>query len=219
MNQAVRANSTRVPKDAIRGWHFLHANKRLAVYEFSTAHYDTGPFVRKGDIFYVDDAPCPCNTGLHASMQLSDAINYAPGSVLCRVDSWGDVQTEADKLASHYRRVRWMVQLSAEFLREMCLAVIENCARYKLRRTKSFQRVLTAVKTGSPVVAQQALYAQHCSGAAERLFRGFLNAPNLLKFLGYMADGNYFDCVNTPAVRRFIDTIMAKQIEAMVKKP
>jgi hypothetical protein len=60
---------------------------------------------------YVD--PKPCKAGMHASEDVLDAIEYAPGSTLCRVAVWGDVKHEEDKLCGRFRHVLWAAKPSA----------------------------------------------------------------------------------------------------------
>lgn len=46
-----------------------------------------------------------CERGLHASRHPFDALTYAPGSVLCRVECAGDIVEGHDKLVSSRRRI------------------------------------------------------------------------------------------------------------------
>jgi len=48
-----------------------------------------------------------CRKGLHASIKSLDALKYAPGSVVCRVECSGDVIHGEDKLVCSRRRVLW----------------------------------------------------------------------------------------------------------------
>ena len=50
-----------------------------------------------------------CASGLHASCRLIDALEYAPGPWLSRVECWGDVDSQSDKLVCRHRRVLWIV--------------------------------------------------------------------------------------------------------------
>jgi hypothetical protein len=51
----------------------------------------------------------PCQHGLHGSVQLIDALNFAPGSILRRTEHQGTIVGGSDKLASSERRVLWQV--------------------------------------------------------------------------------------------------------------
>ena len=46
-----------------------------------------------------------CTSGLHASRDPFDALQYAPGEVLCRVEMDGDIVEQPDKLVARRRRI------------------------------------------------------------------------------------------------------------------
>jgi len=46
-----------------------------------------------------------CESGLHASEDVFDAVRYAPGSVLCRVEVDGTILRDTDKLVASRRRI------------------------------------------------------------------------------------------------------------------
>lgn len=46
-----------------------------------------------------------CRSGLHASRDPFDALQYAPGAVLCRVEMDGDIVEQDDKLVARRRRI------------------------------------------------------------------------------------------------------------------
>ena len=48
-----------------------------------------------------------CKSGYHASRRLIDALRYAPGAQISRVECWGDVQEQDDKLVARNRTVLW----------------------------------------------------------------------------------------------------------------
>jgi len=62
----------------IKAWHFVSENKKLG--------YDDGRIVRKGRTYKVNCEPVLCKSGLHGSVRILDALNYAPGPILCRVE-------------------------------------------------------------------------------------------------------------------------------------
>ena len=81
--------------DRIVAWHFL-TNDGLD---------RDGNKVEIGQTLSVEGPLTICEHGLHWSERLIDALRYAPGSVLCRVEAWGDVQRESDKGCTRYRKV------------------------------------------------------------------------------------------------------------------
>ena len=48
-----------------------------------------------------------CTSGLHASVRAIDALRYAPGETLCRVECDGEMLDGGDKLVCRQRRVLW----------------------------------------------------------------------------------------------------------------
>ena len=81
------------------GWHFLPADRRL--------QYSDGRRVVKGRILRVDESrPLElCDYGLHASPTVTDALHYAPGPILCRVELIGPRLDGDDKSCAYARRV------------------------------------------------------------------------------------------------------------------
>ena len=89
---------------AVAGWHWLNAEGTVARYEDSPL---SGRKVRAGQVLRHRGGVEVCRRGLHASRRALDALHYAPGPVVCRVASWGEVSREDDKLASGFRRCVW----------------------------------------------------------------------------------------------------------------
>jgi hypothetical protein len=85
-------------EDRIQAWHFLPANRRIRWGKWKDP-------VRTGVVYVHRGAVEICNTGLHASIQAIDALEYAPGPVACLVECWGDVQQHDDKLVCSRRKV------------------------------------------------------------------------------------------------------------------
>ena len=51
-----------------------------------------------------------CESGLHASRKITDALKYAPGSTVCRVKiGENDYIEEGDKLVARRRKILWRV--------------------------------------------------------------------------------------------------------------
>ncbi len=65
-------------------------------------------------------------SGFHGSRKLLDALNYAPGTMLSRVEHRGDIQEQSDKLVSRERRILWRFEadsLLRKFACEQALSV------------------------------------------------------------------------------------------------
>ena len=86
-------------KKSVLAWHFL-AEKKLA--------NGDGRTVKVGKKLTVEGQPNLCSNGLHGSIRLIDALDYAQGSILCRVRHSGIIVKGDDKLCSTERTVLWM---------------------------------------------------------------------------------------------------------------
>ena len=65
-----------------------------------------------------------CESGYHASRRLFDALRWAPGTQLSRVECWGDLKEEEDKLVAKNRKVLWTLDV-AMILHELAYRVAE----------------------------------------------------------------------------------------------
>jgi hypothetical protein len=83
----------------ILAWHFLADNRLM--------RDGYGP-VEAGWTYMYDGLPIPCHQGLHASRRAIDALDFAPGAVICRVECAGRVVEGHNKLACTERTVLWM---------------------------------------------------------------------------------------------------------------
>ena len=90
-------------KNNILAWHFLPEN---GLTRFNKIKVEPGvEIVHKGKLEL-------CNSGLHASIKLDDALSFAPGPILCRVRCEGRVKQGDDKLVCSRRTVLWMFDAS-----------------------------------------------------------------------------------------------------------
>jgi len=101
----------------IEAWHFCADTLR-----------DGRPIPPDGEWLVHEGDVIPCLAGLHASVRLIDALEYAPGSTLCRVILRGDIQHHAnDKIVGRERQIVWRIDAAAvlrEFARRCALDVI-----------------------------------------------------------------------------------------------
>jgi hypothetical protein len=77
-----------------RAWHFTADTLR----DGRPIPADGEWLVHTGDVYM-------CESGLHASLQPFDALQYAPGATLCLVDVDDIVTSENDKLVCRRRRI------------------------------------------------------------------------------------------------------------------
>jgi len=105
-------------------WHFLSEDKRLG--------YGDGRLVEVGATLECKGDPVLCDNGMHGSVRLIDALRYASGPIVGRVEIEGDVIEGDDKLCGRRRTVLWMLdatRLLHEFAcqsAEDALALVEQ---------------------------------------------------------------------------------------------
>ena len=85
----------------ILAWHWVREDRRLG--------YGDGREVRAGETIEHKGRIALCESGLHASTKILDAIQHAPGPVICRVRLSGDVIRGGDKVVATRRETLWMV--------------------------------------------------------------------------------------------------------------
>ena len=88
--------------ERVMGWHFLADDGSRRDGEKpapgGTEDYD-GPLLM-------------CQSGLHASRRPLDALGLAPGSLIRRVECWGDIVMDGDKFICRHRRELWRLDIT-----------------------------------------------------------------------------------------------------------
>ena len=105
----------RVGTGPVLAWHWLHDDRTMHCAQVHTdthtrAHLDP---VEVGWTYWVKGQIKLCEWGLHASGDVLDAFQYAPGLVLCRVEMGGRIRKCHDKLVAETRTVLWMADMTA----------------------------------------------------------------------------------------------------------
>ena len=96
--------------------------------------YNDGRRIVVGETLHVDGEIMPCERGLHLSEHLIDALQYAPGPILWRVEGSGTVVPHGnpvDKYACSDRKALWMIDATPvlrRFARACALDVIHQWA-------------------------------------------------------------------------------------------
>jgi len=91
--------------EPILAWHWLCNSHKL-----SHRHAGVeGAVVTAGQVLEVDQTRIKlCKYGLHASISPLDALIYAPGATICRVEVGGKILHGDDKLVCSQRRCLWI---------------------------------------------------------------------------------------------------------------
>jgi hypothetical protein len=101
----------------MQAWHFLSEDKRLC--------YGDGRVVEVGVPLECEGEPVLCDNGMHGSIRLIDALRYAKGPIVCRVEIEGDVIEGDDKLCGRSRTVLWMLD-ATQILHEFACRCAED---------------------------------------------------------------------------------------------
>ena len=80
-------------------WHFLPANRMTRW---------NSQLVTVGQTLISPDSLKLCESGLHASVKALDALQYAPGPIICRVELGGKIVQDKDKCVASKRTCRAM---------------------------------------------------------------------------------------------------------------
>lgn len=110
-----RPDRARRPATPVAGWHFVDETLR-----------DGRPVPADGVALRHDGAVAICASGLHASERILDALKYASGNIVCRVECDDVESRQEDKLVCRSRTVLWRVDgesLLRDFARRVALDV------------------------------------------------------------------------------------------------
>ena len=132
------------------GWHFLREDKKL--------QFEDQRKVRKNIWMKAKNCtePVLCQAGMHASPSVLEALQYAPGPILCRVELRGKVVADTDKMCGLERRIIGMVDFTP-YLHEFAC----SCAEDALKIAKvDDPRCWNAIKTKRAWLAGKATDAE-----------------------------------------------------------
>ena len=103
----------------VLAWYFAPNDNKL--------RYGDGRDIILGETHSVACTPLLCIRGLHASVNIMDALQYAPGDTLYRVELSGMMSVGTNKIAAQRRKYLWSVdtkELLGVFARKCALDVI-----------------------------------------------------------------------------------------------
>src|SRR3990167_2708887 len=116
-------------------WHFLQSDKKL--------RYDDGRVVRIGVTLKHDGPLVLCQSGMHGCKRAIDALEYAPGPIICRVKLGGKILHETDKSVAQSRTVLAMADATNVLHEFAC-----RCAETALKTAKvEDERCWKAIET------------------------------------------------------------------------
>lgn len=130
-------------------WYFGTANKKL--------RYNDNREIIIGKMHTVKGDPVICQHGLHGSERLIDALSYAPGPMLYRVDITRRIAQQKDKIAGQRRLYLAgfdATLLLQEFARKQALINIDRIKPYI--NNSNYQIIIDWLHTGDKSVKEAA---------------------------------------------------------------
>lgn len=112
----------------MKAWHFLRNDSRL---RWGPHGECPGPYVKVGQTVTVRPPVIMCRKGLHASAHVYDALQYAPGALVCHVELSGEIVKGPDKIVASARTILWQADATNLLLKFSCW-----CAERALRQEK-----------------------------------------------------------------------------------
>jgi hypothetical protein len=131
-------------------WHFVGSHLR-----------DGRPIPPDGQALVHDGPLEMCLAGLHASERIIDALQYALGNVICRVECGGKIVRDTDKMICTQRTILWRMN-GEVLLREFARA----CARDVLHLWDAQDVVKQYLETGDEQLRAAAWAAASAAASA-----------------------------------------------------
>ena len=145
------------------GWHFLSADRRLRWGSRSRE------VVEAGQTYRAEGPLALCANGMHASTRELDALIYAPGPVVCRVELLGERLDGGDKSCARERRVLWIADATAGLHAFACAVAMDALHLTEARGARVDPRSWVAIETKRRWLRGEATDAElHAAWSAAR---------------------------------------------------
>ena len=103
----------------MKAWHFTN--------EKMTLGYGDGRKIVEGECLSCEGDIEICRNGMHGSKRIVDALRYAPGPILTRVEITGDVVEDDNKIAGRHRKVLWSLDATEILHRFAVQVALDAC--------------------------------------------------------------------------------------------
>lgn len=90
---------------SLRGWHFAISERKT--------RYSNEPII-EGKTLSASGPLCLCENGMHASLDILDALHYAPGPILSLVKLSGFIIRGSDKVCARHRKHLRVVDITPQ---------------------------------------------------------------------------------------------------------
>ena len=141
----------------MKAWHFVNDTLR-----------DGSPVPKDGEKLVFTGEPILCKQGYHASNSPFDALQYAPGNILCRVECGGTIIKDTDKFVCTERTIIKRMDVTGMlryFARMQALSVIHLYPNGT--DDVVFDFLMTGENANAAYAAAKATYATHAAYAVE----------------------------------------------------
>jgi len=131
----------------MKAWYFSGTDKKL--------RYGDDRIIQAGKMHTVSGTPRLCHYGLHGSKRIINALDYAPGPYIWRVDITRSIDEGVDKLCGQRRKYLWGFDASDilfEFSRKQALINIEKIKPH----TDKYDLIVDYLSTGNPLIRSAA---------------------------------------------------------------
>ena len=143
----------------MKAWHFLREDKRLG--------YDDGRLVEVGHKLTCEPFNIKlCEKGFHGSVKLMDALKYAPGPIVCRVELSGKIIKGDDKYVASGRTVINMADATNVLQEFACLCAEDALKLVKNPDPRSFAAIEAKRKWLRGEITYKELYAAKTAAKA-----------------------------------------------------
>jgi len=132
----------------MKAWYFSSEDRKL--------RYGDNRIIKAGLTHKVTCKPVLCESGLHGSKKILDALSYAPGPIVWRVELGGDVDIGDDKISATERHYLWGYD-ATDVLRRFA----RRCALDVIHLWDAPDVVIQYLKTGNDDLMGAAYYAAY----------------------------------------------------------
>lgn len=134
--------------DNMKAWHFLNNERKLGysdnhTIEVGQTYSCKFPYTYDGITY---PKPTLCKAGMHASIKVIDALNYAPGSIITLVEVSGDVQIGEDKITGKHRKVIRIADATNVLFEFSCIVAENALDLVEKNGGKTDERSYAAIK-------------------------------------------------------------------------
>jgi len=121
-------------QERILAWHFLRDNGRTQFGDIE---------VKKGQVYRADGMLELCRNGMHASVKAIDALNFANGALISRVEIRPPYLIGNDKLCGRARKVLWIMDVTALLYEFACREALRALRKANVTDIRCYDAIAT----------------------------------------------------------------------------